>query len=99
MEFIMRLFLAALIALGAFAVVPDDADARKRARAPYAYRDYGPPPPWAYAPPPPRYGYRYRESEQSDSMECIEARNLDPGGDYASYPCWAQRALAPKKHL
>lgn len=95
----MRLLLAALIALGAFGVLPDDADARDRDRSPYAYHHEAPPPPWAYRTPPPRYGYRYRESEHSDSMECIEARNLDPGGNYADYPCWAQRALAPKKHF
>lgn len=94
----MRVLLAALIALGVVATVPDAADARKKARSSHAYRDYGPPP-WAYQPPPPRYGYRYRESEHSDSMECIEARNLDPGGTYADYPCWAQRAFAPKKNF
>jgi len=94
----MRLLLAVLIALGGFVAASDDADARRRARAPapYAYQYYGPPPYRAYRAPP-AYAYRYRESEHSDSMECIEARNLDPGGNYADYPCWAQRALAPKR--
>lgn len=93
----MRSFLAVLIALGSFAAVAGDADAqRSRYYAPEPYREYAPPPPpYAYQPPPPGYGYR--EAERSDSMDCIEARNLDPGGNYEDYPCWARRALAPKK--
>jgi len=97
----MKLFLSLLIALGAFAAVSDSADARKRVRAPapYGYQYYAPPAyqGYQYYGPPPAYGYRYRESEYSDSPDCIDARNLDPGGNYADYPCWARRALAPKR--
>ncbi len=93
----MRLLLALLIATGALAAMPDDADARKRSRSAYICRDCAPPPPWAYEPRRRSQGYRYRES--SDSMDCIAARALDPGGNYAGYPCWAQRALAPKKQF
>ncbi len=44
----------------------------------------------------PRYqGYRYQERRGS-SAECDRARDVDPSGNYASYPCWAQWALSPK---
>lgn len=93
----MRLLLAMLIAFGALAVVPDGADARSKSRSAYTCRDCGPPVYRRYVPRQ-RYYYRpYRESEYSDSYDCIVARSLDPGGNYADYPCWAQRALAPKK--
>ncbi|MCL4766250.1 MAG: hypothetical protein KJZ80_08460 [Hyphomicrobiaceae bacterium] len=95
----MRLLLAILVASGVMAAVPDTADARKKSRQAYICRDCGPPPYQAYEPRRRSYGYRYRESEHSDSTECIEARALDPGGNYADYPCWAQRALAPKKQF
>jgi len=100
METKMRLFLAALIALGGLAALPDHADARKKPRAPYAYRDYGPPPAYRnYRRAPPPYGYRYRQTEDPNSSVCIEAEALDPGGNYAGYPCWARRAFAPKKEF
>ena len=95
----MRIFLAILIAAVGLTAVSDDADARRKARSGYVY-DYGPPPPYYYGDPygPPRRGYRqYRDPEYSDSSECIQARSLDPGGNYSGYPCWARRALAPKK--
>ena len=94
----MRLLLAALIAFGGFAALPDHADARKKPRAHHAYRDYAPPPAYrAYRPAPLPYGYRYRGEDNPNSSVCIEAETLDPSGNYAGYPCWARRAFAPKK--
>lgn len=100
----MRILLAILIAVVGVTAVSDNADARRKARSGYVYRDYGPPPPYYYGSPygpPPAYR-QYRDpnseySDSSDSSECIEARAYDPGGNYSGYPCWAQRALAPKK--
>ncbi len=92
----MRYLLAMLIAFGVFAALPGDADARKKSRSPYVCRDCGPPP-YAYQPQP-RYYRDYRAYRGvDDSTDCIIARDLDPGGNYSGYPCWAQRALAPKK--
>jgi len=34
--------------------------------------------------------------DTSDQATRIRARNLDPAGDYAGYPAWAQFALSPK---
>ena len=102
MEFDMKVLLAILIATVGVTAVSDHADARRKARSGYVYRDYGPPPPsyYGYGPPPGAYR-QYRPgpeySDTSDSMECIQARDLDPGGNYSGYPCWAQRAFAPKK--
>lgn len=98
----MKILLAILIATVGVTAVSDHADARRKARSGYVYRDYGPPPPsyYGYGPPPGAYR-QYRPgpeySDTSDSTECIQARDLDPGGNYSGYPCWAQRAFAPKK--
>jgi hypothetical protein len=49
---------------------------------------------------PNSYGYSYGyqpPAGRGDSPECDRARDADPGGDYASYPCWAQWAFAPKR--
>lgn len=43
-----------------------------------------------------RYVCRYRRYDPSDEATRIRARNLDPAGDYAGYPAWAQFALSPK---
>lgn len=32
-----------------------------------------------------------------DSSKCIEAQANDPGGNFASYPCWAQAAFGPRR--
>jgi hypothetical protein len=100
----MRSVLIIAIACGLVTALPHGADARKRTAAPYAcknclppgYWGYGPPPPgyWGYGPPPASYGPPY---ENPASNDCVVARSLDPGGNYSGYPCWAQRALAPKK--
>jgi hypothetical protein len=34
--------------------------------------------------------------EDPDSHICIRARNLDPAGNLAGYPCWARAALSPQ---
>ncbi len=94
----MRLLIAMLIAFSAVAVLPDGAEARSKSRSAYVCRDCGPPVYRRYVPPQ-RYYRPYRESEHSDSYDCIVARSLDPGGNYADYPCWAQKALAPKKQF
>lgn len=91
----MRLLIAMLIA---FSAVADGAEARSKSRSAYVCRDCGPPVYRRYVPPQ-RYYRPYRESEHSDSYDCIVARSLDPGGNYADYPCWAQKALAPKKQF
>lgn len=36
---------------------------------------------------------RVPESES----DCIRAYSVDPGGNYADYPCWAQWAFGPKR--
>lgn len=36
---------------------------------------------------------RVSESES----DCIRAHGVDPGGNYAGYPCWAQWAFGPKR--
>jgi hypothetical protein len=33
---------------------------------------------------------------RGSSAECDRARDADPAGNYAGYPCWAQWAFAPK---
>src|SRR5262249_54086675 len=40
------------------------------------------------------YGYQAR---RGSSAECIRSRGADPGGDYRSYPCWAQWGFGPEK--
>ena len=41
------------------------------------------------------YGYKARN--RGSAAECERARNADPAGNYAGYPCWAQWAFAPKR--
>jgi len=92
------LILCFSLALVASSVLPSAADAaRKGSRAgahgkAYGYKSYGNSPSYGYgagtaAPAP---------SSSDDSMDCIRARDADPGGTYSGYPCWAQWALSPK---
>jgi hypothetical protein len=34
-----------------------------------------------------------RRTHSREEVECERARNEDPGGLYAGYPCWARAAL------
>jgi predicted RNA-binding Zn ribbon-like protein len=38
----------------------------------------------------------WKRYDPSDESTRIRARNLDPAGNYAGYPAWAQYALSPK---
>jgi hypothetical protein len=58
---------------------------RRSSRAAYGYQ-----PGYSYQPGSPS------PQDSSDSMDCIRARDADPGGNYSGYPCWAQWALSPK---
>jgi hypothetical protein len=92
----MRWILCLSVVFATSIVLAPDADARKVKRGyvngPYSY---------GYAAPPYRRGpntassyYKYRGT---DTEECIRARDVDPSGSYAGYPCWAQYALSPKR--
>lgn len=89
----MRLILSFLVLFGTLAALPPEADARKASRGyskGYAYKAV----PYRRGPNTAASYYQYRNT---DSMECIRARDVDPSGNYAGYPCWAQYALSPKR--
>jgi hypothetical protein len=74
----MRVPLAIAIFLGGVLVLNTLADA-----APKSKRRVQPP--YSYAPSYPPPGYSRREQ-----VECERARNEDPAGQFAGYPCWAR---------
>ncbi len=93
-----RIWLGFLLALSCVFVIPtNDADARKQnKRATYnQYRSYqpGPPPLRLYQPPPYSQYQGYQGGSPSGSSDCPGAGGAH---DYDAYPCWAQRAFAPK---
>ena len=79
----MARYLAALLVLGAIIASASFAEARPGSRAARAYGGKA-------------YGYQAPD-RNNNSAECDRARDADPAGDYASYPCWAQWAFAPKR--
>ena len=82
------------IAVGVMAVAPDAAEARKKSRgysSDYSGQQYR-----GYRARQPSY-YRAPRSYSQDATDCLDARYLDPGGNYSDFPCWAQKAFAPKK--
>ncbi len=97
----MKSLLVAAVAVGALVVLPGPADARKQQRG-YQSQYSGPsyrayrPRPRAYYVPGPSY-YAPPSYDSSTQQDCIDARNLDPGGNYDQYPCWAAKAFAPKR--
>jgi hypothetical protein len=70
----MRALAVAAILLTSLFVVASTADAARRSKRSAA-------PPYHFVPP--RYDYR-------EQVECERARNEDPAGKYAGYPCWAR---------
>jgi hypothetical protein len=102
-RFFVRWTACLSVVLAASLALPPGAEARKDKRPQAASKSY------VY--PASRrgsraiYGYQPGSSYQrgnpgpqdsSDSMDCIRARDADPGGNYSGYPCWAQWALSPK---
>jgi tetratricopeptide (TPR) repeat protein len=43
------------------------------------------------------YHYAAEPRDAREELECERARNLDPVGRYASYPCWAREALGRRE--
>jgi tetratricopeptide (TPR) repeat protein len=41
--------------------------------------------------------YAAQPRDTQEELECERARNLDPGGRYAGYPCWAREALGRRE--
>ena len=76
----MRTLLAIAIFLGGiFAVNNTSADAARKAKRSAQ-------PPYYYRAPPPYYS--------RERLVCEErARNEDPAGRYAGYPCWARESF------
>ena len=90
--------LGFLLALGCGLVVPtDDADARKKNnRATYnQYRNSQANPPSVRLYQPPSYSqYQgYQSGPPNGGSDCPGAGGAQ---NYDAYPCWAQRAFAPK---
>jgi hypothetical protein len=82
------------IAFGLMAVAPDPAEARKKSRgytSDYSGQQYR-----GYRSRSPNY-YRAPRYYSQESTDCLDARYLDPGGNYRDFPCWAQKAFAPKR--
>jgi hypothetical protein len=79
----MRLLLISALALSAMVSTAAPADAKKGTRSTSSNA----------------YGYQARSgtARNEDSDECIRARDVDPAGNYAGYPCWAQWAFGPKR--
>jgi hypothetical protein len=90
----MRSILALLMVFASVNLLAPEADARKATRAEKSYsKSYG----YAKSRRGPNTASDYYRSPETDSMECIRARDVDPAGNYAGYPCWAQYALSPKR--
>ena len=88
------LVLMLAIALGLMTFVADNAEARKKSRgysSDYSGQQYR-----GYRSRQPSY-YRAPSYYSQQDTDCLDARYLDPGGNYSDFPCWAQKAFAPKK--
>jgi hypothetical protein len=79
---IMKTLMSALVGMAVLAGIAAPASAAAR----NSYRSANP----YYAAQP---SYRLRE-QQVCKREAFEA---DPSGQYASYPCWARKAFAPRR--
>lgn len=79
----MRVLVAMIMALGVFAMAAEPADAKPGVKAKKTAVQHQ------------RYRPKSRHFDPYDP-KCIYAEALDPGGNYAAFPCWARAALAPK---
>lgn len=80
----MRALVAVIIALGLLGTAAEPADAKrgvKAKKAPVHHHQ--------------RYSLKSRRFNPHNP-KCVDAEALDPGGNYADFPCWARAAFAPK---
>jgi hypothetical protein len=83
LERAMRTLIATAILLSGAVAMTSTADAARKSKR-------GPAKSYYYVPP----GYGQSARYQRESVECERARNEDPAGQYAGYPCWAREIFA-----
>jgi hypothetical protein len=84
----MRMLIALAAVLSATLATAQPAEARqqKQARSP----DYS-------ASRAHKGNHSFGKRARDDAHDCVRAQDLDAGGNYKAYPCWARAALAPKE--
>jgi hypothetical protein len=78
----MRILLAFAVLAGGVVALDTPADAARKRTAKQPYKS-------SYAAKP-----RYQYQDYREQVECERARNEDPTGEFASYPCWARETFA-----